>query len=87
MSLKLTAKDLIEVIKACGDVGVSDFKWGNINISFNKKDREPTLSEVLDYDEEITLEEEKEIRPDDDLVLTDPDAWVMAQYKTDEVRS
>lgn len=76
-----SADDLVKIIAACGQAGVSRIKWAGVEIVLDteelvmietKEDEAPSVRSPsrIHYEPK----QEKEDFPDD-LVLTDPDAW------------
>jgi hypothetical protein len=81
VSLKFNAKELVEILKVCGEAQVSHLKLGDLDVKFHGFDIHPK-EEVITLPIETEEEESpKQSKYDyaDDLVLTDPDAWAMGQ--------
>ena len=82
MSSNFSAKDLVELVKACRDSGVSELTVDPTNVQAMTIKFFPKVQEeapVLELESEATEKKpgESKYNFNDDLVLTDPDALAM----------
>jgi hypothetical protein len=85
-STKLSGKDIVEIIKACGEAGVGRLSVGDLTIAYGDFAKEEPKIELPTTVNEARLQamsrqleiEQQQPSPDADdadLVLTDPVAW------------